>query len=153
MNCPFCQHSTSRVVDSRAAGDGIRRRRECESCGKRYSTVERLDRRMPQVLKRDGRRQPFDLDKLRRGILVAGRKRPVTRAQIEAALARIENRLFTLGTNEVPSTMVGELVLDELRGLDHVAYLRFASVYQAFETPEQFAELLQPLLDRDQESA
>ncbi len=148
MNCPFCHHATSRVVDSRAAGELIRRRRECDECGKRYSTVERLDRRMPQVLKRDGGRQPFDLDKLRRGILVAARKRPVTREQIEAALDRIENRIYTLGTGEVPSTMVGELVLDELRSLDHVAYLRFASVYQAFETPEQFQELLQPLLDR-----
>ncbi len=151
MSCPFCQHATSRVIDSRAAGDGIRRRRECEGCNRRYSTVERLDRRMPQVLKKDGGRQPFDLDKLRRGILVAARKRPVSREEIEAVLGRIENSIYTLGTGEVSSAQVGQLVLQELRDLDHVAYLRFASVYQAFDTPEQFQDLLQPLLNRSAE--
>lgn len=146
MNCPFCQGEQSRVVDSRTVGDAIRRRRECEACQKRFSTLERLDRRMPQVVKKDGSRSAFDLDKVRSGFGIACRKRPVDPKDIDAALLRIEARIFALGETEISSQRVGRFVLEELRGLDDVAFLRFASVYLEFDAPEQFLELIQPLL-------
>ncbi|MCP4807204.1 MAG: transcriptional repressor NrdR [Proteobacteria bacterium] len=148
MNCPFCQGEQSRVVDSRTVGDAIRRRRECEACQKRYSTLERLDRRMPQVVKKDGKRSAFDLDKVRSGFTIACRKRPVDPKDIDAALLRIEARIFAVGEPEISSQDVGRLVLEELRGMDNVAFLRFASVYLEFDAPEQFLELIQPLLTK-----
>lgn len=154
MICSFCQHPVSRVVDSRVVGDAIRRRRECARCSRRFSTMERIERRMPQAIKKDGRRQAFDRDKVRSGFELACRKRPVSTEWIEAAVARVEARAFQDATEgEVSTRRVGELVLDELRQVDRVAFLRFASVYQEFNTPEQFLELLGPLLDGDRNAS
>lgn len=146
MTCPFCQHDASRVVDSRTVGDAIRRRRECEGCSKRFSTLERLDRRMPLVLKRDGKRQAFDLEKLRRGFALSCRKRPVTALDVDAALERIEARIYATGDSDISTEDVGRHVLDELRGMDSVAFMRFASVYLEFDDPEQFLGLVERLL-------
>ena len=146
MNCPFCQHEASKVVDSRTVGQAIRRRRECEGCSRRFSTLERLDRRMPQVLKKDGSRQGFDLDRLRKGFTLSCRKRPVDAEAIEAALNRIEARIYSAGEPEISTEQIGRHVLDELRGLDNVAFMRFASVYLEFDDPEQFLGLVEGLL-------
>ncbi len=146
MICPFCQHPSSRVVDSRVAGDSIRRRRECDDCGRRFTTHERVEWRMPQVVKKSGARQAFSRDKVRAGLALACRKRPVPEAALEASVDAIERRLLATGEREIASTTIGAHVLEELQKLDRVAYLRFASVYQEFATPEEFLELLQPLL-------
>lgn len=147
MICPFCEHGSTRVVDSRVSGDGIRRRRECPECGKRFSTVERIEQRMPQVVKKDGRREVFDVQKLRSGFQVALRKRPVSSEWVAAAVDRIEKRVFSDSERgEISTRRIGEFVLDELQSTDRVAFLRFASVYQEFNTPEEFMELIHPLL-------
>jgi transcriptional repressor NrdR len=142
--CPACQHEESKVVDSRDAGDSIRRRRECLACGHRYTTFERIEYRLPTVLKKDGRRQPFSGDKLLSGLRLACRKRPVSDEQLEDAVARVERTLSK--RTEVTTGEIGEAALHELRTLDHVAYLRFASVYHAFGSPEDFLEVVKPLL-------
>jgi len=144
--CPFCQNDASKVVDSRTVGEAIRRRRECEACSRRFSTLERLDRRMPLVLKKDGVRQAFDLDKLRRGFSLSCRKRPVSVEDIEGALSRIEARIYASGDSDITSEEVGRHVLDELRGMDNVAFMRFASVYLEFDDPEQFLGLVEGLI-------
>jgi transcriptional repressor NrdR len=147
VTCPFCGHVGSKVVDKRDVAEGIRRRRECEGCGRRYSSIERVDRRMPQVVKRGGDRQPFDAEKVRAGLLLACRKRPVSPEQIDAACARVEQRVYIEGVGgEVDSRKVGEMVLEELRGMDPVAFLRFASVYHQTDSPEQFLDLVRPLV-------
>ncbi len=146
MICPWCSHDASRVVDSRDTGTLVRRRRECESCGERFTTHEVVERRLPQVVKKDGERQPFDEQKVLKGIYLACRKRPVTRLQVEEALVAITQKLGSRPGREIQSTQVGELVLEQLLTLDRVAYLRFASVYQELASPEEFLELLQPLL-------
>ncbi|HJN76406.1 MAG TPA: transcriptional regulator NrdR [Myxococcota bacterium] len=143
MTCPFCQHRASRVVDSRSLGEAIRRRRECEGCARRFSTLERLDRRMPQVLKKDGTRQAFDLHKVRRGFALSCRKRPVDNQAIDDALGRIEARIYGSAQADITSEQVGRHVLEELRGLDGVAFVRFASVYLEFDDPEQFLGLVE----------
>lgn len=148
MLCPACQHEESKVVDSRDAGDSIRRRRECLACGHRYTTFERIEFRLPVVVKRDGRRQPFSHDKLLAGLRLACRKRPVTEEQLEELVLRVERQLSRRAGGEVGTDEVGSLALQELRGLDHVAYLRFASVYHAVGTPEDFLEVVRPLLER-----
>jgi transcriptional repressor NrdR len=135
MRCPFCRAPDSRVIDSRelSGGDTIRRRRECPVCGRRFTTYERVERVSLVVVKKDGRRQEFDPAKLRQKLRVALTKRPVGEEAIDALLARVETHLLALGTAEVPSSAIGEAVLRELKALDEVAYIRFASVYRQFQ--------------------
>lgn len=146
MDCPACQHEESRVVDSRESGDSIRRRRECLTCGHRYTTFERVEYRLPSVMKRDGRRQPFDAAKLLAGLRLACRKRPVTQDQLVDVVQRVERSLSQRADREVLTQEIGDLALAELLQLDHVAYIRFASVYRAFDTAEDFLEVMKPLL-------
>lgn len=145
MRCPACQFEDSKVIDSRTSGDAIRRRRECLRCGERFTTHERLERRLPWIVKKDGRREPFDPDKVLRGIEHACRKRPIGAEQMDDAVKRVEARLEATRADEVPSSVVGEAVMDVLRDVDEVAYVRFASVYRQFEGVEQFIETIRPL--------
>ncbi len=147
MHCPFCGHEETKVTDSRLAGEGrqIRRRRECLACGERFTTFETAELVMPQVVKGDRSREPFDETKLRAGMLKALEKRPVARDDLEAAVERICHRLRNLGEREVPSRSVGELVMEELRQLDEVAYVRFASVYHRFQDVDAFREQIDQL--------
>ena len=161
MHCPFCSHEETKVIDSRLAGEGlqVRRRRECQSCGERYTTFESAELVMPHVVKRDGRREPFDELKLRAGITRALEKRPVESEIVEESIGRIIHRLQTFGEREVTGRFVGDLVMEELHGLDEVAYVRFASVYRSFQDITEFQEEIQrlrsrpsPLADREQMS-
>ena len=147
MHCPFCSNDDTRVIDSRLVGDGdqIRRRRECAQCKERFTTYERAELALPRVIKRDGTRVPFSDDKLRAGILRALEKRPVPSDQIESALGRIRHWLMAKGEREVHSRVVGERVMHELRGLDQVAYVRFASVYRSFQDVNAFREEIEKL--------
>lgn len=140
MHCPFCGHEETKVNDSRLAAEGrqIRRRRECLKCGERFTTFESAELVMPLIVKNHGAREPFDEQKLRSGFLKALEKRPVEREKIDASVARIAHRLRGLGEREVPSRQVGEFVMEELRHLDEVAYVRFASVYRSFQDVEAF---------------
>lgn len=147
MDCPSCQHPDTRVVDSREAVDSIRRRRECQGCGFRFTTFERVEFRLPDVVKRDGRKQNFNRDKLLSGLRLACRKRPVTEEQLDAACARVEAELARR-QGDVPTREVGMLALQELGRLDDVAYLRFASVYHEITSPSDFLEVIRPLLER-----
>ena len=135
MHCPFCTHPETKVIDSRLVADGeqIRRRRECISCGERFTTFETAELVMPRIIKQNGTREPFNEEKLHAGILRALEKRPVSVEDIDAALTRIKQRLRGSGEREVPSRMLGECVMSELRQLDEVAYVRFASVYRSFK--------------------
>jgi transcriptional repressor NrdR len=148
--CPFCGHIETKVTDSRLAGEGrqIRRRRECLGCGERFTTFETAELLMPMVVKGDRSREPFDEGKLRSGMEKALEKRPVPRAQIDEALSRIAHKVRALGDREVPSRVIGELVMEELRQLDEVAYVRFASVYRHFEDVEAFHEEIRKLRDQ-----
>mgnify|MGYP000486181526 CR=1 FL=1 len=143
MRCPACGNTSSKVVDSRPApdGDAIRRRRSCERCGARFTTWERIEELVPLVVKRDGRREPFQRDKLRRSLSIACRKRPVSADQIERIVARIAD---AVSEREVSSEDIGQLVLVELGEIDEVAYARFASVYLRFESLEEFRALGSP---------
>ncbi len=147
MRCPFCGTDNTKVIDSRLSGDGdqIRRRRECQSCRERFTTYETAELNLPRVVKRDGRREPFAENKLRNGILHALERRPVETDLIEAAIARITRRALTLGEREVKSRQIGEWAMEELRGLDQVAYVRFASVYRSFEDVQAFRDLIERL--------
>jgi transcriptional repressor NrdR len=147
VHCPFCTHADTRVTDSRLAADGrqIRRRRECLSCGERFTTFESAELLLPRVIKSDGSREPFDEAKLSAGMVKALEKRPVSSEAIEDAVARICHRLRVLGEREVPSRQVGELVMEELRHLDEVAYVRYASVYRSFQDVEAFRETIDGL--------
>lgn len=138
MRCPFCQGRDTRVVDSRelSNGSGIRRRRECATCGRRFTTYERVESGALMVVKRDGRREEFDPRKLRDKLRIALTKRPVSQEEIDRIVAGVEAQLLELGTVEVPSTAIGEIALRELRKIDEVAYIRFASVYLSFEDLE-----------------
>ncbi|WP_151705100.1 transcriptional regulator NrdR [Nitrincola alkalilacustris] len=140
MHCPFCGANETKVVDSRLVAEGqqIRRRRECISCHERFTTFEAAELLMPKVVKTDGTRQPFDEDKLRAGIQRALEKRPVSVEEFEACLTRIKHRLRASGERELPSRDVGEAVMQELRKLDQVAYVRFASVYRSFQDINEF---------------
>ena len=140
MHCPFCTHQETKVIDSRLVADGeqIRRRRECISCGERFTTFETAELVMPRIIKQDGTREPFNEDKLRSGIQRALEKRPVSVEDIEAAIVRIKQKLRACGEREVASRMLGECVMEELRQLDQVAYVRFASVYRSFQDLEEF---------------
>jgi transcriptional repressor NrdR len=147
MHCPFCSADDTKVIDSRlvAEGDAVRRRRECQACGERFTTFETAELVMPRVIKRDGTREPFDEDKLRNGLIKALEKRPVSMDEIESALNHIKHRLRSTGERELPSMSVGEEVMTELRDLDAVAYVRFASVYRDFQDVSEFAEEIQKL--------
>ncbi len=147
MHCPFCSQDDTKVIDSRlvADGDAVRRRRECQACGERFTTFETAELVMPRVIKRDGTREPFDEEKLKFGLTKALEKRPVSMDQIEAALTHIKHRLRGTGERELPSLQVGEEVMTELRNLDAVAYVRFASVYRDFQDVSQFTEEIQKL--------
>jgi len=142
MRCPFCGAQDTKVVDSRLFGEGdqVRRRRQCVVCAERFTTFEAAELHLPRVVKRDGSRVPFDGRKLRTGLMRALEKRPVGTEQIEAAIARINRRLVSGGEGEISSRRIGELVMEELRGLDQVAYVRFASVYRKFEDVNAFRE-------------
>jgi transcriptional repressor NrdR len=150
MKCPFCNFSDSKVVDSRPdkGGAAIRRRRECESCGKRFTTHERVEEVLPLVTKRDGRREPFERMKLVNGIQKACEKRPVSVETIEKMVDRLETRMQESGEREIPTTMLGEWIMSELHGVDQVAYVRFASVYRSFKDINEFMEELQDLLKK-----
>ena len=152
MHCPFCTAQDTRVVDSRLSpeGDRVRRRRECTQCGARFTTYEVAELIMPAVIKRDDRREPFNEGKLRAGMMRALEKRPVSAEQVEAVLRRITNRIHAGGEREISSRQLGEWVMEELRRLDQVAYVRFASVYRSFQDVNAFREEIERL---QQESA
>lgn len=148
MRCPFCSSTESRVVDTREVGDGIRRRRECQTCNQRFTTYEQIAKVNLLVVKRDGRREAFDRQKLFDGIWRACAKRPIASEDVENMVGEIEAALYSLGQNEVPSRTVGEMVMDRLRGLDGVAYVRFASVYRSFADLETLKREVDQMLDR-----
>ncbi|HEY8518670.1 MAG TPA: transcriptional regulator NrdR [Gammaproteobacteria bacterium] len=147
MHCPFCNHEDTKVIDSRLAGEGrqVRRRRECLKCSERFTTFESPELVLPHVTKRDKRREPFDVAKLRNGILAALQKRPVKTEDVERAIERILHQLQTLGEREVSSRLIGDLVMEELRRLDEVAYVRFASVYRSFQDVTEFQREIERL--------
>ena len=142
MRCPFCAHEDSQVKDSRPTDDGaaIRRRRQCEGCGARFTTFERIQLRELTVVKSDGKREPFDRSKLERSIQIACRKRPVDPARIERLATAIQRQIETSGDSEITATAVGEMVMDGLKALDSVAYIRFASVYKDFREAKDFED-------------
>jgi len=142
MRCPFCGNEDSQVKDSRPTEDGaaIRRRRQCEACAARFTTFERIQLRDLTVLKSEDKREPFDRDKLVRSVSIAVRKRPVTPIQIEKLVSGIQRQLETMGESEIPSQRIGEMVMEGLKGLDPVAYIRFASVYKDFREAKDFEE-------------
>jgi len=144
VKCPFCHHADTQVIDSRASDEGavIRRRRRCLQCDKRFTTYERVELAMPTLIKRGGIRAEYDRDKLRASMLLALRKRPVPREAVDEAISRIEEKLLSSAQREVKSEKIGELVMRELRRLDKVAYIRFASVYRSFEDVDEFAEVV-----------
>ncbi len=147
MRCPFCSHAETQVSETRESdeGDVVRRRRRCLGCDKRFTTYERAEIALPVVVKKDGTRADFDPAKLRASMQLALRKRPVSIEQIDAALARIEEKLLTSGAREIPSTRLGELVMRELKRIDKVAYVRFASVYRSFEDVDEFRQLIRDI--------
>ncbi len=147
MKCPFCNADDTQVIDSRVndEGDSIRRRRRCGSCDKRFTTYETADLRLPQVIKGNGNREDFKDEKLREGFFLALHKRPVSTELIEEALHHIRSKLLVLGEREIPSRQIGELVMAELRKLDKVAYIRFASVYRSFQDADDFRDALKDL--------
>ena len=147
MRCPFCSHDETQVVETRESdeGDVVRRRRRCLKCDKRFTTYERAEITLPAGAKKDGARVDFDAAKLRASMLLALRKRPVSMEQVDAALERIQERLLASGAREVPSSRLGELVMRELRRLDKVAYVRFASVYRSFEDVDEFRRLIRDI--------
>ena len=142
MRCPFCGNEDSQVKDSRPTEDGaaIRRRRQCEACAARFTTFERIQLRDLTVLKSEDKREPFERDKLVRSVSIAARKRPITPIQIEKLVSGIQRQLETMGETEIPSQRIGEMVMDGLKGLDPVAYIRFASVYKDFREARDFEE-------------
>lgn len=155
MHCPFCSYEDTKVIDSRLAGEGrqVRRRRECLSCGERFTTFESPELVMPYVIKRDDRREPFDENKLRNGFLNALQKRPVEREEIERSIEHITHRLQTLGEREVSSRLIGDMVMEELRRLDEVGYVRFASVYRSFQDVTEFQREIEKLKARPNAAA
>lgn len=144
MKCPFCNSPDTQVIDSRVSdqGDSIRRRRKCTACAKRFTTYETIELRMPQVVKQDGSRTEFDLDKLRTGFMRALHKRPVPTQRVDEAVATITQDVLSLGEREIDSRRVGEMVMRELHKLDQVAYIRFASVYRSFEGVDDFQDAI-----------
>jgi len=155
MHCPFCNHEDTKVIDSRLAGEGaqVRRRRECEKCGERFTTFETAELVMPRIVKSNGTREPFNEHKLRAGMMRALEKRPVSTEAIEAAVARITHKLQVTGERELRSLQVGERVMEELKALDEVAYVRFASVYRSFQDVNEFREEIERLQDETARAA
>ena len=147
MRCPFCDAEETKVIDSRLASNGyvVRRRRECLSCSERYTTYENAELVMPQVIKHDGRRDPFNEEKLKAGFERALEKRPVSIELIDASINRIKKRLRAMGDREVDARAIGELAMDELKSLDQVAYVRYASVYRSFQDVHAFREEIERL--------
>jgi len=147
MRCPFCGNMDTKVIDSRLAGEGmqVRRRRECVACGDRFTTYEAAELLMPRIIKSDGTREPFNEEKLLTGVLRALEKRPVDTESVEAGISRIQHRLQACGEREIPSRQLGEWVMDELRNLDQVAYVRFASVYRSFQDVSEFRDEIERL--------
>ncbi len=147
MRCPFCSADETKVIDSRLAneGDSVRRRRECLTCSERFTTFETAELVLPRIVKTDGIREPFDEEKMRRGMQRALEKRPVDTEKVEAAISRIKSLLRATGDREVSSRRLGEWVMDTLADLDHVAYIRFASVYRSFEDMSAFREVIERL--------
>jgi transcriptional repressor NrdR len=145
VRCPFCSFDDTSVVDTRSnpGTNVIRRRRRCPKCDKRFTTYERVELRMPRLVKKDGTRADFDREKLVGSMMLALRKRPVATEAVDGAVDRIEEKLRSLGEREVPTSRVGDLVMRELAKLDKIAYIRFASVYRSFETPDDFREAVQ----------
>jgi transcriptional repressor NrdR len=150
MRCPFCDHADTQVAETRESddGDSIRRRRRCLHCDKRFTTYERVELALPAVVKRNGVRTEFDRRKLRASMALALRKRPVSAEAVDAAIHRIEERLMGLGLREVASERVGELVIRELKKLDKIAYVRFASVYRNFEDVDEFTDVIEEVRKR-----
>ncbi len=151
MHCPFCSTDDTKVIDSRlvSEGDQVRRRRECLSCHERFTTYEVAELLMPRVIKTDGTREPFNDAKLRAGLHRALEKRPVSIEAIESAISQIKHNLQTTGERELPSRSVGEMVMEQLRQLDQVAYVRFASVYRSFQDVEEFRQEIDRLSEHD----
>jgi len=149
VHCPFCAAEDTKVIDSRlvAEGESVRRRRECLTCGERFTTFETAELVMPRIVKRDGSREPFDENKLRRGLTRALEKRPVSVETIESAITRIMHNLRSAGERELPSLLIGEEVMKELRHIDVVAYVRFASVYRDFQDVSEFQKEIQSLTE------
>lgn len=149
MRCPFCGHQDDRVLESRTvqSGESIKRRRECQGCGRRFTTYEQTEEPRVMVVKKDGRREPFDRRKIRGGMIVACKKRPVAMDTLESIADAIEREICDAGSREVPSERIGEMVMEALRGIDQVAYVRFASVYRRFEAVGQFREIVDVLGD------
>jgi transcriptional repressor NrdR len=147
MRCPFCSNEDTQVVETRESdeGDVVRRRRRCTHCDKRFTTYERSEIALPAVVKKDGSRTDFDRAKIRGSMMLALRKRPVSVEQVDAALERIEDKLLNSGAREVPSSRLGELVMRELKRMDKVAYVRFASVYRSFEDVDEFRQLIRDI--------
>jgi len=147
MHCPFCNHEDTKVIDSRLAGEGqqVRRRRECEKCGERFTTFESAELVMPRIVKNDGTREPYDEHKLTSGMTRALEKRPVSTEAMEAALARVIHKLQVAGEREIKSRQLGDWVMEELKVLDEVAYVRFASVYRSFQDVNEFREEIERL--------
>ncbi|MDH4051669.1 MAG: transcriptional regulator NrdR [Rubrivivax sp.] len=147
MRCPYCDHAETQVVETRESDEGgvNRRRRRCLKCDKRFTTYERVESTLPAVVKKDGRRDEFDPDKLRASMMLALRKRQVSVEQVDAALERIHKKLLASGLRELPSARIGELVMRELKRIDKVAYVRFASVYRSFEDVDEFRQLIQDI--------
>lgn len=144
MKCPYCQHEDTQVLDTRVSeeGDAIRRRRRCADCDKRFTTYERIELNMPAVVKKNGSRSEYDTSKLRGSLSLALRKRPVAAEAVDAAIHRIEEKLLSSGQREVLSGHIGELVMRELKRLDKIAYIRFASVYKSFEDVTEFQDAI-----------
>ena len=147
MNCPYCDHKDSKVTDKRESPEGIRRRRECLKCKKRFTTYEKIDFGGIYVIKKDGRREKFDRKKLEAGIFRAFEKRPVSKEKIEKMINEIEEQLRKTGKKEVKSSMIGELVMKKIKKLDNVAYIRFASVYRDFKDINDFKAVLKQVKD------
>jgi transcriptional repressor NrdR len=147
MHCPFCPNEETQVVDSRVSEDGraVRRRRRCEKCDKRFTTYERIELSMPTLVKKDGSRVDYSRDKILGSMRLALRKRPVSSEALEAAIAQLEEKVIGLGEKEVPTSRIGELVMRELKKLDKVSYIRYASVYRSFEDIESFESALKEL--------
>jgi transcriptional repressor NrdR len=155
MYCPFCGHEETKVIDSRLAADGrqIRRRRQCLDCNERFTTFESAELVMPRLVKSDNSRQPFDESKLRNSMVRALEKRPVSADDFEEAIGRLVHKLRTMGEREVPSRLIGQLVMEELRELDEVAYVRFASVYRSFQDVTEFQDEIRKLQEISNASA
>jgi transcriptional repressor NrdR len=144
VKCPYCKAEDTAVIDSRESedGDSVRRRRQCETCGKRFTTYERVELSMPMVVKSSGNRVPYDRERLRTGFMRALHKRPVPTEYVDQAINRIEQRVLALGEREVASRVIGEMVMRELKSMDDVAYIRFASVYEDFQRVDDFRDAI-----------